>query len=205
MDSTAFSSCDDPLWYLSGSRTGGCCFLTRRSSGGKDDRGLSCADAGFAAGITLYDGTARVKKRAGVDRERAVIRTEPKGCARTVSLIAFYGITDKDPDRKKEKSGAGTGTPKVYHPLYSQAGWRKRYFCDFIRQFYFCPCKAGACFGMEKSKSQEENTYGSEYCGSGSVSHRVMRGHLVLVAGKWKKVIKKRLAFSPVWEYIKTI
>ena len=56
-----------------------------------------------------------------------------------------------------------------------------------------------------RRKSQEENTYGSEYSGSDSVSHRVMRGHLVLVAGKWKKVIKKRLAFSPVWEYIKTI
>ena len=105
MDSTAFSSRDDPLWHLPGSRTGGCCFLTRRSTGGKDDRGLSCADAGFAAGVTLYDGTARVKERAGVDREQAVIRTELKGCARTVSLIAFYGITDKDPDRKKKKSG----------------------------------------------------------------------------------------------------
>ena len=56
-----------------------------------------------------------------------------------------------------------------------------------------------------RRKSQEENTYGSEYCGSGSVSHRVMRGHLVLVAGKWKKVINKTLAISPEWEYIKTI
>lgn len=143
----------------------------------------------FRAGITLYDGTARVKERADADRERAVIRTELKGCARTVSLIAFYGITDKNPDRKKKKSGAGTGTPKVYHLVYPQAGRRKMVpVISFIRR-----------------KSQEENTYGSEYCGSGSVSHRVMRGHLVLVAGKWKKVIKKRLAFSPVWEYIKTI
>ena len=120
MASAAFSSRDDPLWHLPGSRTGGYCFLTRRSTGGKDDRGLSCADAGSAAGITLYDGTARVKERAGADRERAVIRTELKGCARTVSLIAFYGITDKNPDRKKKKSGAGTGTPKVYHLVYPQ-------------------------------------------------------------------------------------
>ena len=132
MDSAAFSSRDDPLWHLPGSRTGGYCFLTRRLSGRKDDRGLSCADAGSAAGITLYDGTARVKERAGADRERAVIRTELKGCARTVSLIAFYGITDKNPDRKKKKSGAGTGTPKVYHPVYPQAGRRKMDSCDFI-------------------------------------------------------------------------
>ena len=189
MDSAAFSSRDDPLWHLPGSRTGGYCFLTRRSTGGKDDRGLSCADAGSAAGITLYDGTARVKERAGADRERAVIRTELKGCARTVSLIAFYGITDKNPDRKKKNPERALVRRRcIIRYIHRQDGEKWIPVISFIRR-----------------KSQEENTYGSEYCGSGSVSHRVMRGHLVLVAGKWKKVIKKRRAFSPVWEYIKTI
>ncbi len=34
-------------------------------------------------------------------------------------------------------------------------------------------------------KSQEEDTYGSEYCGGCSAYHRSMRRNLVLVDGKW--------------------
>lgn len=123
------------------------------------------------------DGTARVKERAGADRERAVIRTELKGCARTVSFIAFYGITDKNPDRKKKKSGAGTGTPKVYHPVYPQAGRRKMDSCDFIYKkkitggkyiwlrilwqwfcFSSCYARASGAGGWKMGKSDKKET-----------------------------------------------
>ena len=103
--------------------------------------------------------------------------TELKGCARTVSFIAFYGITDKNPDRKKKKSGAGTGTPKVYHPVYPQAGRRKMDSCDFIYKkkitggkyiwlrilwqwfcFSSCYARASGAGGWKMEKSDKKET-----------------------------------------------